>query len=148
VVVGCGGGGNGGGTHTISVSITPKRAAVVATTQSAQFSATVTGDPQNRVTWSVDGVDGGSAVVGTISGSGLYAPPASAGTHTVRATSTADTTKSAAATIAVTDLSGVVTYHNNLARDGTNTQEYALIPSIVSTATFGKLFSCQGYGPI
>ena len=142
VVVGCGGGGNGGGTQTISVSVSPKRAAVVATTQSAQFSATVTGDPQNRVTWSVDGVDGGSAAVGTISGSGLYAPPASAGTHSIRAASTVDTTKSASATIAVTDLSGVATYHNNLARDGTNPQEYALTTSSVNTATFGKLFSC------
>jgi hypothetical protein len=35
-----------------------------------------------------------------------------------------------------------VTYHNNLARDGTNTQEYALTTSSVKIATFGKLFSC------
>jgi hypothetical protein len=142
LVVGCGGGSNGGGTNTIAVSVSPKRAAVVATTQSAQFSAAVAGDPQNRVTWSVDGMDGGSASVGTISGSGLYAPPASAGTHDIRATSIADTTKSASATIAVTDLSGAVTYHNNLARDGTNLQEYALTPNNVNTTIFGKLFSC------
>lgn len=141
VIVGCGAG-SGGGTQTISVSISPKRAAVVAITQSAQFSATVTGDPQNRVAWSVDGVNGGSVAVGTISTAGLYTPPAGAATHTIRATSTADTTKTASATIAVTDLSGVVTYHNNLARDGTNSQEYALTTSSVKTATFGKLFSC------
>jgi hypothetical protein len=115
---------------------------VVTTTQSAQFSASVAGDLQNRVTWSVDGVDGGNATVGTISGSGLYASPASAGTHTIRATSTADTTKNASAAIAITDLSAIVTYHNNLARDGANLQEYALTPSSVNATTFGKLFSC------
>jgi len=141
--VGCGGGGgNGGGTNMLAVSVSPKRAAVVAATQPAQFSATVTGDPKKGVTWSVDGLDGGSAAAGTITGSGLYAPPASAGTHTIRATSTADTTKSASATIAVTDFSGIVTYHNNEARDGTNIREYALTPSTVNTTSFGKLFSC------
>ena len=33
--------------------------------------------------------------------------------------------------------------HNNLNRDGSNTQEYALTPSLVNTSTFGKLFSCS-----
>jgi len=39
-------------------------------------------------------------------------------------------------------LPGVYTYHNNLARDGTNTRENILTPVNVNTATFGKLFSC------
>jgi hypothetical protein len=138
---GCGSG-NGGGRQMVVVNISPVRAAVVVVTQTVKFSETVTGDPTNSVTWSVDGVAGGNATVGTISAGGLYTPPASAGTHRVQATSTLDTMKSASATIAVTDLTGVVTYHNNLARDGTNTQEYALATSSVKTATFGKLFSC------
>jgi hypothetical protein len=138
---GCGSG-NGAGTQITAVSINPVRAAVVSVTQTVQFKATVTGDPTNSVTWSVDGVAGGNAAVGTISTGGVYTPPAGAGAHTVQATSTVDTTKSASATVAVTDLAGVVTYHNNLARDGTNTQEYALTASSVKTATFGKLFSC------
>ena len=45
---------------------------------------------------------------------------------TITATSKQDVTKSASATIGVTDLSGVLTYHNNLARDGSNKQEFAL----------------------
>jgi hypothetical protein len=139
-IVGCGSG--GAGTQIIAVNISPVRAAVVAVTQTVQFKATVTGDPTNSVTWSVDGVAGGNAAVGTIRSSGLYTPPAAAGAHKVQATSTVDTTKNASATIAVTDLTGVVTYHNNLARDGTNTQEYALTTSSVTTATFGKLLSC------
>ena len=137
---GCGSG--GGGTHSIAVNMSPVRAAVVAVTQTVQFKATVTGDPTNSVTWSVDGVAGGNAAVGTISTAGLYTPPAAAGAHTVQATSTVDTTKSASAMVAVTDLTGVITYHNNLARDGTNSQEYALTTSSVKTAIFGKLFSC------
>ncbi|HKC00183.1 MAG TPA: hypothetical protein VKD23_15475 [Terriglobales bacterium] len=141
--LGIGGCGSGGaGTQITAVNISPVRAAVVVITQTMQFKATTTGDPTNSVSWSVDGVSGGNAVVGAISTGGAYTPPAAAGTHTVRATSTVDTTKAASATIAVTDLAGVVTYHNNLARDGTNPQEYALTTSTVKTATFGKLFSC------
>jgi hypothetical protein len=41
-----------------------------------------------------------------------------------------------------------MTYHNNLSRDGTNTKEYALTTSNVTTATFGKLFSCAADGTI
>ena len=79
---------------------------------------------------------------GTIVSIGLYTPPATAGTHTVTATSTADTTKSDTAGVAVTDLAGVFTYHNDVARDGVNSQELALTPTTVTSAKFGKVFSC------
>jgi hypothetical protein len=48
----------------------------------------------------------------------------------------------------VTDLTGVTTYHNSLSRDGVNSSEYALTPSNVATASFGKLFSCTTDGAI
>lgn len=136
-LAGCGGGHYGGG--PVSVSVSPKQAAVVVTTQTQQFTATVT---RGTVNWTVDGIAAGSATVGTISSSGLYTPPTTAGTHTVAATSTSDSTQSASAIVAVTDLAGVDTYHYDLARDGANTQEYALTPANVSSATFGKRFSC------
>jgi hypothetical protein len=41
----------------------------------AQFTATVTGETSSAVTWQVNGVNGGSAAVGTISAAGLYTPP-------------------------------------------------------------------------
>jgi uncharacterized protein (DUF1800 family) len=41
-----------------------------------QFTATVTNETNTAVTWQVNGVTGGSATVGTISATGLYAPPA------------------------------------------------------------------------
>jgi hypothetical protein len=48
----------------------------------------------------------------------------------------------------VTDLAGIYTYHNDLSRDGANTQEYALNTSSVSTTSFGKLFSCTVDGAV
>lgn len=140
---GCGGGSTTPPPEHVTVSISPSVAGVVVTTQTQQFTATVTGNVTNlNVDWSVDGTTGGSSSVGTITASGLYTPPAAAGTHTITATSQADSSASATATIAVTDLAGVFMHHNDLARDGANTQEYALTPSDVNTTNFGKLFSC------
>jgi len=125
---------------SVTVTVSPKRAAVTVTTQTQQFTSSVTG-----VTWGVDGIAGGNATVGTISTSGLYTPPAAAGIHSVTATSG---TSSASASIAVTDLKAVLTYHNDWARDGINGREFALTPTSVTTATFGKLFSCAVDGAV
>ncbi len=48
----------------------------------------------------------------------------------------------------MTDLAGVTTYHNNLARDGANNQEYLLTTANVKQATFGKLFACTVDGAV
>ncbi|HET7105785.1 MAG TPA: putative Ig domain-containing protein [Candidatus Acidoferrum sp.] len=124
-----------GSAVTITVSLSPKRGGL-AVTQSLGFTAT-TNDPQG-VTW--------SASAGTFSASNAttatYVAPGAAGTVTVTATSATNGVTSASATIGVTDLAGVLTYHNDLARDGVNAKEYALTPTNVATATFGKLFSC------
>ncbi len=76
------------------------------------------------------------------------APNSPGGGITITATSKADATKSATATIAVTDLAGVTTYHNDVARDGANNQEYLLNTSNVNQSTFGKLFSCTVDGAV
>ncbi len=68
--------------------------------------------------------------------------------YTVTATSVTSPTTSASTTFAITDLAAVATYHNDLARDGANTQEYALTTSTVNTSTFGKLFSCTVDGAV
>ncbi|HLW86733.1 MAG TPA: hypothetical protein VKR60_16060 [Candidatus Sulfotelmatobacter sp.] len=133
----------------VNVSVAPQLAAVAATWQTEQFTPTVTGNTTNlNVTWSVDGVAGGNSTVGTIDSSGLYTPPATGGTHKITATSVANTADSGSASVAVTDLPGVFTYHNDLSRDGANTQEYALNSSTVTTTTFGKLFSCPADGAV
>jgi hypothetical protein len=148
----CGCGGSGAGMivpPNATVTVSPKLSAVAATTQTQQFTATVTGNVTDlSVVWSVDAIAGGNATSGTISSAGLYTPPATGGTHTVAATSTALPTSSASAMVAVTDLPGVFTYHNDLSRDGANIQEYALNPATVTTSNFGKLFSCPVDGAV
>src|SRR5450432_1002866 len=150
LLVACGGSsGSGGPPASVAVAVHPAGTSVVAGSQAQQFSAQVSGDPKNLgVTWAVDGIAGGSAAAGDISATGLYTPPASAGSHTVTATSVADTTKSATATIGVTDLSGITTYHYDLARDGVNSQEFALTTTSVRATRFGKLFSCPVDGAV
>jgi hypothetical protein len=134
------GGGSGG-----SVSLKPGLAAVT-TSQSQTFTATVSGGT-GTLSWFVDGVQNGNATTGAIAGNGdttaTYSPSASTtpGNHSVTA-QVAGGTMSLAVTVAVTDLDGVFTHHNDNARTGQNVKEYALSPSTVSATTFGKLFSC------
>jgi len=132
----------------VQIAVSPKHAAVVVITQPQQFTALVTGNANTSVIWSVNRIVGGNSTVGTISATGLYTPPATEGNRTVTATSVAVPSSSASATISVTALPGVLTYHNDLQRDGSNPQEYALTPSSVAPATFGKLFSCPVDGAV
>ena len=124
----------------VTITVTPAHAAVTTTTQTQQFSAS-----GSNVTWMVDGVVGGNSTVGTITASGLYTPPAKAGTHKIKAESGKI---SGTATVYVTDLTAVLTHHNDVARDGVNSREFALSNTTVTTATFGKLFSCSVTGAI
>ena len=133
-----------GGNFTISIS--PKRAALTVT---QAITMTATTNDLAGVTWTAAGSSCSGSACGTISaGSSLtgvgvtYTAPATAGVYAITATSVSDVTVSASITIGVTDLAGVYTWHNNLNRDGSNPQEYALTPALVTTATFGKLFTC------
>jgi hypothetical protein len=77
-----------------SVTISPA-SAKSATGGTLSFTASVQGSTSNKsVTW--------KASLGSITPSGFYTAPASAGTATVTATSVADTTKSASAVVTVT----------------------------------------------
>ena len=85
------------------IGITPSTA-IVAPSGTQQFSATIQGFSSAAVTWSVDNVTGGNATVGTISASGLYSAPAQAGSHTVMATSVADTSATASASVTISTI--------------------------------------------
>ena len=78
----------------VTVSISPTSAWLM-TGGTQQFAASVTGTTNTAVTWSPGG--GGS-----VSATGLYTAPATAGNVTVTATSVADPTKSASASVSVT----------------------------------------------
>ena len=83
---------NSNSASSVSVQVTPSTASLQPGS-AQQFSATVTGGSSSGVTWSATG--------GTVSSTGLYTAPATPGTYTVQATSTADTSKSGSATITV-----------------------------------------------
>jgi hypothetical protein len=135
-----GGGGTGGGTRSVIVTVSPRNTVVTfATTQ--QFNAAVQNATDLTVTWAVDSVMGGNATVGTVTGAGLYTPPASVGKHTITVTSNADPTKSASATLYISDYAGTFTYHNDNARTGQNLGETVLSPANVNSSIFGKLFT-------
>ena len=129
----------------VTMALSPAFAAV-SQSQTQQFTATVPGG--GAASWMVDGISGGNSTVGLINSGGLYTPGMAAGVHTIVAISNANSSQTASAQVAVSDLAGVYTYHNDLERDGANTKEYALTPSNVATATFGKLFACTVDGAV
>ncbi len=82
----------------VAVSVSPTTVDVDAC-QTYTFTASVTGTSNTAVTWStLEGTTGG-----TISTTGVYTAPATAGTYHVVATSQADTTKTTTATVTVTE---------------------------------------------
>jgi hypothetical protein len=131
----------------IAVSVSPKRGGLV-TSQTLAITATLTNDTGNAgVTWSTTG----GSFPTLNSTSATFMAPATPGVVTITAASVADPSKTATATIGVTNLTGVTTYLNSNNRQGANTQEYALATSgvtAVDSANFGKLFSCTVDGPI
>jgi hypothetical protein len=123
---------------SISVILSPKRGGLTIG-QSISMQAAVSNDIGNAgVSWSASA---GSFTTKNAT-SAVFVAPAAPGPVTVTATSVADGSQSSTTTFQVTDLAGVFTQHNNLSRDGSNTQEYALTPALITTSTFGRLFTC------
>jgi len=83
---------------SVSITVAPTSAAVQPG-QTRQFTATVTGSSNTAVTWSATG--------GTISTSGLYTAGQNTGSFAVTATSVADTSKSATATVQINSSQGL-----------------------------------------
>jgi hypothetical protein len=139
-----------GGTGALEIQ--PRRAALT-TGQRLELTAFTSG--RARIAWHVS--PGGGSVEPAVSRSGqavVFAAPARAGVYTI--TAVADAPGAAAADpaprrsirVGVTDLAGIYTYHDDLARTGANEREYALTPADVDAAGFGKLFSCPVDGAI
>ena len=81
----------------VSIALSPTSASL-APSATRTFTATVTGSTHTAVTWSVQQGPGG----GTVTSGGVYSAPQTPGTYHVVATSQADTTKKATATVTVT----------------------------------------------
>lgn len=123
----------------VTISIKPT-AATIQTGGSRTFTATVKGTTNTAVTW---GVVGGAAN-GTVTSAGVYTAPSTAGKFTVVATSVADTTKSAAATVTVTTAATVAVSINppyaSVAPSGTAT----FTASVTGTANTAVTWSVAG----
>jgi hypothetical protein len=100
-LISCGGGSSGG--QQITVAIDPT-STVVTVNEVTPFKDTVTGTTNTAVNWEVNGVVGGGATTGTISGSGVYTAPAQVPNPakvTVTVLLQADATKSASASVTI-----------------------------------------------
>jgi hypothetical protein len=98
-------------TASITVAVSPSTANV-RVGNSASFSATVSGISNSAVTWSVDDTAGGSSALGTINSSGKYSAPASLpspNTVSIKATSSADTSKSSTSSVTLMNPTPVLT---------------------------------------
>jgi hypothetical protein len=84
----------------------------------------------------------GNLVTGTITATGLYSPPSTAGSHLIIAILKMNVNSIGSARVDVTDFAGTLTWRNDNLRTGQNTRELVLTPSIVNSSAFGKLFSC------
>ncbi len=87
----------------VSVTVLPATASV-GTNQTVTFTATVNNTDNKNVTWAVNNIHGGDATHGHITDAGVYTAPSAVPTDTVtvKATSQADTDKSATAAVTVT----------------------------------------------
>jgi uncharacterized protein (DUF1800 family) len=104
---GCGGGttvgGSGSGPTSHGMTITPP-SVTLRGGDSTQFSATVTGNANQTVSWWVNGVSSGNATVGTIAATGKYQAPLnlpSPASVTIKATSVADKSLSATSSVSL-----------------------------------------------
>ncbi len=92
------------GGPAISVSTNPSGVTVVYTSTTQAFIATVTGETNTAVNWSVNGIAGGNSIYGTIDNTGIYTAPAaipSPALFSISAVSQADATVSASYPISI-----------------------------------------------
>lgn len=95
--------------NVINVTVSPSSVSVDAGAKQ-QFTAALTGTSNTAVTWSISGYDCAGTTCGTISTTGLYTAPSTLPVPpfaTITATSTADPSKSASATVQVVQKVGV-----------------------------------------
>lgn len=137
-----------GSASTVGVTVSPS-SVTLAVKGTQQFSAAVTGSSNTAVTWSVSGTGCSGSACGTITSGGLYTAPAAvpSSTVSVKATSVADTTKSALATVtihAATAVTVTVSPSSATVSVGNQQQFAATVTGTTNTAVSWSLSGCSG----
>ena len=131
---------------TYSIAISPRQAGLTA---GQQLTLTARTNDSAGVSWGISPAGGSFSPARSASGKPVtLTAPQAPGLYTITATSVTDPTQSSGIRAGVTDLAGIYTQHDDLARDGANQDEYALSPSDIRGASFGKLFSCTVDGAV
>jgi len=112
----------------IRISMGTTHKTKIYTPETTILSATVSGIANREIIWSIVEPDGG-----TISNAGLYTPPDRAGTFQVIATSAADTTKFASATIQVGKIEVSLTADHTTVLPGQRVQLYPIVTGSIDT---------------
>ncbi len=123
--------------QTVAVQVSPSQVEVAPAAVVA-FAATVTGTPNTSVAWSVQETTGG-----TVSSTGLYTAPSAGGTFHVVATSSADPTKSAAATVTVNVPAPVVVTVSPATGSINSCKTLQLIATVTGTTNTAVTWSVQ-----
>jgi hypothetical protein len=134
---------------TISVSVTSPSSSIFLGANMT-LTPSVTGTSNTAVAWSVNEVNGGNAIVGTITSSGIYTAPANLpqpASATITATSVAATSVSGSVTLAIASgftvaVSGPVSVNSG----ATATFQAAFTPAAGSTPNFAVAWSLSGPG--
>ncbi len=124
------------GAPTVTITLNQSTVSIAEGT-TTQFVATVKGSTNSAVMWSVDGVSGGNSSVGTITTAGLYTAPTQPGSHTVTATSTAQTSSIAKASVTV--VNGVVVSPGTSMLETGQTQQFSATVTVLSNAAVSWL---------
>src|SRR5580698_6547792 len=130
----------------IAVSISPTTAQIVAG-KTQQFTATVVNTTNTAVTWTVSGTGCSGAACGTVSSSGLYAAPGSVPNPAqvkVTATSVADSSKSASASVTILPPVAVSISPTSAQVVAAKTQQFAA--SVTNTTNTAVTWSVAGSG--
>jgi hypothetical protein len=134
---------------TVTVTVAPSSASVPLG-EPQTFTATVSNTANTAVTWSVNGIPGGNATVGTIDVSGVYTAPevlTASPSISLTATSVADPSKSATGTITIASLfSLAVSGPSSVKAGNTATYTATLTPAAGSNPSRAISWSVAGTG--
>jgi hypothetical protein len=132
----------------VAIAVSPNSATISAGA-SQQFTATVTGSSNTAVTWSVSGAGCNGAACGTISVGGLFASPSSVpspATLQVTATSVADPTKTASASVTLAAATAVLLSINPASATVPTASVNSFTATVSGTSNTAVTWSLTGAG--